>query len=367
MYDRRKKMPLWSKAFLAVAIKKMDGEPGMISDLMRDVENHAVMTGAEAHFEETYETSELDTAMYTSGWLTAVILTAMTEADPENPLIPKTVRWLLKVRTGGRWRCTHEASFALMALSKYYKKFESEPPNFHANTKLYGKNILAAMFSGRSTLVKKADVPIERIIKGGGGWLDFSKKGNGMLFYTALLSYSPEKRDIFPRDEGFIVVTDYTRLGEKTKRTEFKAGDTVKVTITVIAPAERNYVVVDDPIPAGFEIVNQSFKTSKKALFENLKSGGGGECEDDCGDEGGGESVRKNDADFWDWWVFNNVDMKDDRIALFADHMPAGVYRYTYVVQATTPGVFFDPATQVSEMYTPDVFGRSGSRTITIK
>jgi alpha-2-macroglobulin len=363
LYENRKRLSLWSKAYLAMAIKKSGGDSGMISDLMHDIENHAVMTGAEAHFEETYEVSTLDRAMYTSGWLTAVILTAMTEADPENPLIPKTVRWLLRIRTGGRWQCTHEASFALMALSKYYKKFESAAPSFRARANLYGKSVLSALFEGRSTLVKKADVPIERIIKSGGGWLDFTKTGRGLLFYTALLSYSPTAHDLYPRDEGFIVVTDYTRVGEKMKRTEFRAGDTVKVSITVIAPLERNYVVVEDPIPAGFEIVNQSFKTSKKSLMGELKSGGEGYCEDECEEEG----VQKNNADLWNWWVFNNVDMKDDRIALFADHMPAGIYRYTYIVQATTPGVFFDPSTQVSEMYTPDVFGRSGSKTVTIK
>ncbi|GAI63868.1 unnamed protein product, partial [marine sediment metagenome] len=32
-----------------------------------------------------------------------------------------------------------------------------------------------------------------------------------------------------------------------------------KVTLSVITPQERNFVVVDDPLPAGVEVINTSF------------------------------------------------------------------------------------------------------------
>jgi Bacterial Alpha-2-macroglobulin MG10 domain len=39
-------------------------------------------------------------------------------------------------------------------------------------------------------------------------------------------------------------------------------------------------------------------------------------------------------------WYVSHVERRDDRAALFAPYLPAGVYRYEYTVQLTTRGVF---------------------------
>ena len=51
--------------------------------------------------------------------------------------------------------------------------------------------------------------------------------------------------------------------------------------------------------------------------------------------------------------------MRDDRAALFADYLPAGVYRYEYTVRLTVPGVFHALPAHAAESYFPEVFGRS--------
>ena len=38
------------------------------------------------------------------------------------------------------------------------------------------------------------------------------------------------------------------------------------------------------------------------------------------------------------------------------------MYRYRYLARATTLGTFVVPPTQVEEMYTPEVFGRTAGR-----
>jgi len=38
-----------------------------------------------------------------------------------------------------------------------------------------------------------------------------------------------------------------------------------------------------------------------------------------------------------------------------------GSYDYSYIVRATTPGTFLVPPTKAEEMYSPEVFGRTGS------
>jgi uncharacterized protein YfaS (alpha-2-macroglobulin family) len=38
-----------------------------------------------------------------------------------------------------------------------------------------------------------------------------------------------------------------------------------------------------------------------------------------------------------------------------------GVYEYSYIARATTPGTFIAPPAKAEEMYSPEVFGRSSS------
>ncbi|MEW6200805.1 MAG: MG2 domain-containing protein, partial [bacterium] len=362
LYNLRGDLSLSRRALLAMIMHKSGGFEKMADELLRDLKNHAVMSGATAHFEETWQRHDMSTAMFTGTYTNGVILMSLVSADPDNPLIPKIVTWLLRSRVDGRWENTHAASFALMSLSKYYKRFEAEPPNFKADVKLGKRSFLKSKFKGTTTRIEKKEVPMSEVLKTGDTFLSLSKSGKGMLFYSVLMSYLPLKRDVQPLDEGFVVITDYYRFGEQKKLEAFKAGDAVKVRITVIAPIARNYVVVEDQIPAGFEIVNQTFRTSPRYTmsYEDY-------CDYEyCEDEGETEK-QKLSADFMNWWVFNKIELYDDRIVLFADQMQAGMYTYSFIVHATTSGTFFDPATKAEEMYAPDIFGRNHSRLIKIK
>jgi len=44
-----------------------------------------------------------------------------------------------------------------------------------------------------------------------------------------------------------------------------------------------------------------------------------------------------------------------------------GVFEYTYIARATTPGVFVVPPAKAEEMYSPEVFGRSGSDKVIVE
>ena len=59
-------------------------------------------------------------------------------------------------------------------------------------------------------------------------------------------------------------------------------------------------------------------------------------------------------------------ELRDARVVFFIDHMAAGMYRYRYLARATTLGTFILPPTRVEEMYTPEVFGRTGADRIAV-
>ena len=44
-----------------------------------------------------------------------------------------------------------------------------------------------------------------------------------------------------------------------------------------------------------------------------------------------------------------------------------GVYEYTYVARATTPGSYVVPPAKAEEMYSPEVFGRSASDKVIVE
>jgi uncharacterized protein YfaS (alpha-2-macroglobulin family) len=74
-------------------------------------------------------------------------------------------------------------------------------------------------------------------------------------------------------------------------------------------------------------------------------------------------------ARFWWWWGswFQHQNLRDDRAEAFTPLLWDGVYDYTYVARATTPGTFVVPPSKAEEMYSPEVFGRSASDLVIVE
>jgi uncharacterized protein YfaS (alpha-2-macroglobulin family) len=113
-------------------------------------------------------------------------------------------------------------------------------------------------------------------------------------------------------------------------------GDVAKVTITVEASAERNWVVINDPIPAGATIIGD---------LANQSSLLGGQ-----GDAGGTSYVERG-RDAWKGY--------------FA-WMPRGSYTVSYTMRLNGPGTFSLPATRVEAMYSPSIRAQVPNATFTI-
>ena len=112
--------------------------------------------------------------------------------------------------------------------------------------------------------------------------------------------------------------------------------------------ASRHFVVLEDFIPAGFEIVNTSLATEADVSV----------------------AVPVEEADAYKgsgYNAFERNEKYDDRIAAFADYLPAGTHTYSYVVSAAVPGTFAYPSAWASQMYEPAVFGRNATQTLVIE
>jgi uncharacterized protein YfaS (alpha-2-macroglobulin family) len=72
------------------------------------------------------------------------------------------------------------------------------------------------------------------------------------------------------------------------------------------------------------------------------------------------------------WWLWRSVwfdhqNLRDDRAEAFTSLLWEGVYNYSYVARATTPGEFVVPPVKAEEMYHPETFGRGKTDRVRIE
>ena len=340
LYNERADMPLFAKAYLLRALHAANGNKSMREELARDLSNLVKIAPTSAHFEERTD-YELWWCFDSNIRTTALIMQALVETQPKNPIIPKTVRWLIDQQRVGHWRTTQENIYVVDALATYLRAYEKDEPNFRATVTIEGRTVLNEFFRGRSFKVAQTNIPFPQLIPGKNYPVTFTKDGTGRLYYGVRMNYYP-KGETQEKDEGFSVVKTVEPL-KGTAPDTLVPGAFMKVTITVASSQARQFVVVDDPVPAGWEVVNTSFETTASNLG------------------------KSDDDDDWTEHPFHHVEKYDDHVLLFADEFTPGTRSYTYLVQVTRSGSYQMPATRVEEMYEPEVFGQTASKIVVVQ
>src|SRR5690606_37072982 len=139
-----------------------------------------------------------------------------------------------------------------------------------------------------------------------------------------------------------------------------REGELVRVRLRVTVPAERSFVVLDDPLPAGLEVVDLSLRTVSPfsgGEAEFLAGAGYGAA----GEGDGGRAAWSYGR--WDaglWSPFDHKELRDDRVIYPATVLWPGTHSATYLARATTAGTYLYPPARAEEMYNPGVNGRTG-------
>ncbi len=189
--------------------------------------------------------------------------------------------------------------------------------------------------------------------------LTFAREGTGTLFYVARLQYAADELYQQGLDTGILVERTYEPYVESGNPApvslSYRAGDLVRVRLTLTLTKERRFVALTDPLPAGFEPIESWFVTTARALT--------------------GESNEADESDdsptsWFAWWQhggFDHVERHDDRVLAFATRLSPGKHEFTYVVRATTAGTFRTAPAHAEEMYEPEVFGRTATAVVDVK
>ena len=357
LYGYLDRMPIFAMAYLHDALVARGEGGARPAELRRRMSNAMLPEAGSAHVEELSDPYLL--------WFwnsnvrsTALVLDTLVRADAPVTDVTSMVRWLVAARKNGRWGNTQENALAMQALVSYYRKYESQVPNFTATVKLGTQDLVRATFKGRSTEATMKDVTMSALA----GQTDtrardltLHREGEGTLFYSARLSYAPDSANLQPRDAGFHIERRFAAAsgGDKAAAaTTFKAGELVRVTLSFDFPKERRFVAVTDPVPAGFEPVESWFATTAADVAKETDQQDG--------------SSKPSWRDVWMRGTFDHVERHDDRVLLFATRLSEGHHEFSYIVRATTAGTFVAAPARVEEMYAPEVLGRTATQTLEV-
>jgi len=327
------------------------GSEAALESIRTYIGNRVVETAGAANF--TISVSDQSYVLLRSNRRTdAILLDALIHDDPDSDLISKLVNGLLAHRVKGRWSSTQENIFVLLALDHYFNTFEAQTPDFVARIWLGETYAASHQYEGYTTERHGTEIPMSYLVEEelGGGEpqnLILSKEGQGRLYYRLGLRYAPTDLNLDPLDMGFVVTRSYESIDDPEDAFQdddgawhIKAGARVRVRLIIVADNRRYHVALVDPLPAGLEIVNPALAVSQ-------------DVPDDP------ESPDSRYRWWWTWYQHQN--MRDERAEAFTTLLWDGVYEYTYVARATTPGTFIVPPAKAEEMYSPEVFGRSAS------
>ena len=346
-------LPLEAVGWIWSALVDDSNSTGELDAIRRYINNRVVETAGAANFTTDYD-DQTYLLLSSDRRTDAILLDSLIADDPESDLIPKLVNGLLAHRVKGRWYNTQENVFVLLVLDRYFNTFESQTPDFVTRIWLGDTYAGEHAYVGRTTERHETQIPMAYLVDpdlGGGVTQDLilSKDGPGRLYYRLGLRYAPTDLWLDPLDMGFVVQRIYEAVDdpEDVDRDDegvwhIKAGARVRVRLTMVADNRRYHVALVDPLPAGLEIVNPALAVSGSTPQDP-----------------NGENYRYGWWWFWPWYEHQN--MRDERAEAFTSLLWDGVYEYTYIARATTPGKFVVPPAKAEEMYSPEVFGRSAS------
>jgi uncharacterized protein YfaS (alpha-2-macroglobulin family) len=169
--------------------------------------------------------------------------------------------------------------------------------------------------------------------------------GAGPWAMVSVAAAVPLKAPLFA---GYRVDRKVSILSQK-KKGQLTRGDVLKISLTITANAERNWVVVSDPVPPGATIIG-GLGGQSKILGDKAKGG-----------EGFNVDAEDADGKLWDIrfgvvpaWISRDKDAWRG----YFEWVPRGTFETEYAVRLNGSGRFTLPPTRVEAMYSPDIRGQ---------
>jgi uncharacterized protein YfaS (alpha-2-macroglobulin family) len=114
--ENRALLDPYARALVASAYAELGVTDNRVATLLTDLNDSAVLSATGTHWEDaSRDLRNLNSDVRG----TAVIVKTLAELDPENPLLPGAVRWLMAARGAQLWSTSHETAWTLLALTEW--------------------------------------------------------------------------------------------------------------------------------------------------------------------------------------------------------------------------------------------------------
>jgi uncharacterized protein YfaS (alpha-2-macroglobulin family) len=344
----------YAKALLILTYESLDAGSENQETLLADINDQAIVSAGGTHWEDA-EQDFLNLSSDIRG--TAMVINALSRVQPDSPLAASAVRWLMLARTAEIWSTAHETAWSIFGLSEWMTASGELDANYDYQLNVNGTPFANGTFnSDNITDTDGLEVAIGNLQTEDTNYFDFQRgEGDGRLYYTMYLNSFISADTVAATSRGVTVERAYFDADcdpqEETCEpiTEIEAGQQVRVELTIVAPNDLLYAVVEDPLPAGAEGIDPNLDINSDDLAGGI--------------------TRVDDPDlynYWGWWYFNNIEYRDEKIVFLSSFLPAGTYQYTYTLDTLIPGEYQVMPAVGYQSFFPDVFGRSDGMLFTI-
>ena len=344
LFARRGELQPYGRALLALALKQ-HRDDNRARQVANEIEQSLSSNEYDAHLESKHTshgwTVENDTEA------TALSLKALARINPQSAALAKVARWLVGNRRNGYyWESTRQTAFAIFGLTDYVKVSKELSPDYNVTVYLNGEQVLAKHVGSEDASSAQAFV-IER--KGpqlaGANQVRVVKTGRGALYLSTALAYFTRDDEIQAQGSANLTLTrEYLRLrvvesGEQAQwkieplTGELRSGDLI-VSRLRVKGARAQYMMIEDPIPAGCEQVD-------RVSGINLAY------------------VAEGGSHHWTDW-YSAREFRDQKTALFVDYFD-GDAMFQVALRVQVPGDFRVAPARAELMYQPTVQSNTAS------
>jgi uncharacterized protein YfaS (alpha-2-macroglobulin family) len=339
LFTNRAKLGPYGRALLALGFKERNDNRAQA--VAGELERAAKGSGAEAFWDNEH------------GWnnteATAVAVKALARILPASEVLPRAARWLVGHRRFGHyWLSTRETAFAVYGLLDYVKVSKELDPDYALEVYVDGQQVAQRQV----TAADSASMQVFTLQRRGGevgasSEVRVVKRGRGMLYLaTTVTHYTNDEQTAEASVPQLKLHREYMRLKvvEKSDGTmgwqveplggDVRSGDII-VSRLMLEGEVANYMMIEDPIPAGCEQVEQV----------------------------SGIDLNHTDKDWSDW--YSEREFRDNRAVIFLNHFD-GRAQFQYAMRVQVPGQFRAAPARVERMYEPDVRANSATTGLTI-
>jgi uncharacterized protein YfaS (alpha-2-macroglobulin family) len=359
LFEVRDRLSPWAQALLALTLEQLSPGGQAARTLFSDLESTAIRSASGVHWEEeTPARQNMTTPLST----TAMVVYALAQRDPGAPLLADAVRYLMLQRgPDGAWDSSYATAWSLMALSQVIRGTGELSGSYDFSASLNSLPVASGQ-AGVDAAPVQVNVPISQLYPQDPNALLIQRDdGTGRLYYTLVLDVNRPVQDVAPLQRGislgraYYPVEQECQAGDCAPLEESAAGELVEVRLTLTLDQAAYYLLVEDYLPAGAEVLDTSLKTAQQVIPE-LEPQEPEPLYD----------PRDPFSDGWGSWYFSEPRVHDERIAWSADFLPAGTYQLTYLLNLSQPGEFQVLPARAWQFYFPEVQGNSAGAVFSI-